>query len=72
MVEGHRNRKFSQNGKFGQNGKLGRSLMCRVTKGRLYNSQVRDHVNMYLCLNVSSSTHNYGCVVIGGNAIAAI
>ena len=46
--------------------------MCRVTKGRLYDSQARDHIIMYLGLNVSSSTHNCGCVVDGGNAMAAI
>ena len=43
VVEGQRNGKFSQNGKFGQNGKLGHSCV-RVTKGRLYDSRVRDHV----------------------------
>ena len=43
-----------------------------MTKGRLYDSQVRDHVIMHLVLNVSSSAHNCGCVVNGGNAMAAI
>ena len=40
LVEGQRNCKFSQNGKFG---KLGHSCV-RVTKGRLYDSRVTDHV----------------------------
>ena len=39
---------------------------------RLYDSLVRDHVIVHLGLNVSSSTHNYGCVVDGVNAMAAI
>ena len=26
----------------------------------------------YICVNVSSSAHNCGCVVDGGNAVAAI
>ena len=65
MVEGQRNGEFSQNGKLG--------LSCaRVTKSRLYDSRVRDHVIVHLGLNVSSSAHNCGCVVDGGNAMAAI
>ena len=32
----------------------------------------RDHVIVHLGLNVSSSAHNYGCVVDGSNAMAAI
>ena len=71
MAEGQRNGKFSLNGKFGQNGKLGHSCV-RVTKGRLYDSRVRDRVIVQLRLNVSSSTNNCGCVVDGGNAMAAI
>ena len=66
-----KNGKFSQNGKFGQNGKLGHSC-TNVTKGKLYGSRVRDHVIVHLSLNVSSSAHNCGCVVDGGNAMAAI
>ena len=50
---------------------LGHSCV-RVTKGRLYDSQVRDHVIMHLGLNVSSFAHNCGCMVNGGNAMAAI
>ena len=57
VVEGQRNGKFSQNVKFGQNGKLGYSCV-RVTKGRLYDSRVSDHVIVHLGLNVSSCTHN--------------
>ena len=57
------------NGKFGQNGKLGHSC-ARVRKGKLYDSRVRDHV-MHLGLNLSSSAHNCGCVVDGGNTMAA-
>ena len=71
MVDGQRNGKFSQNVKFGQNGKLGHSYV-RVTKSRLYDSWVRDHVIVHLGLNVSSSAHNCGCVVDGSNAMAAI
>ena len=70
-VEGQRNGKFNQNCKFGWNGKLGHSCV-RVTKGRLYDSRVRDHATVHLGLNVSSSAHNCGCVVDGGNAMAAI
>ena len=66
-----RNGKFSLKGKFGQNGKLGHSCV-RVTKGRLYDSRVRDHVIVHLGLNVNSSAHNCGCVDDGGNAMAAI
>ena len=62
---------YSQNGKLGQNGELGHSCV-KVTKGRLYNSWVRDHVTVHLGLNVSSSAHNCGCVVDGGNAMAVI
>ena len=65
MVEGQRN------GKFCQNGKLGHSC-ARVTKSRLYDSRVRDHVVVHLGLNVNSSTHNCGCVVDGGCTMAAI
>ena len=65
VVEGQRN------GKFGQNGKLGHSCV-RVTKGRFYGSQVRDHVIVHLGFNVSSSAHNCGCVVDGGNTMTAI
>ena len=41
-------------------------------KGRLYESWARYHVIVHLGVNVSSSTHNCGCVVDGGNAMAAI
>ena len=71
MAEGQRNGKLSLNGKFGQNGKLGHSCV-RVTKGRLYDSRVRDHIILHLSLNVSSSAHNCWCMVDGGNAMAAI
>ena len=68
---GERNGKFSQNGKFGQNGKLGHSC-TNVIKGKLYGSQDSDHAIVHLGLNVSSSAHNCGCVVDGGNAMAVI
>ena len=71
MAEGQRNGKFSFNVKFGQNVKLGHSCV-RVTNGRLCDSRVRDCVIVHLGLNVSSSTHDCGCVIDGGNAIAAI
>ena len=71
VAEGQRNSKFSQNGKFGHRGKLGHSCV-RVTKGRLYDSRVRDGVIVHLGLNVRSSAHNCGCVVNGGNTMAAI
>ena len=44
---------------------------ANVTNGRLFEFQVRDHV-VHLGLNVSSATHNCGCVVGGSNAMAAI
>ena len=50
---------------------LGHSCV-RMTKNRLFDSRVRDHVIVHLGLSVSSSTHNCGCVVDGGNAMAAI
>ena len=70
---GERNGKFSQNGKFGQNGKLGHSR-TNVTKGKLYGSRPRvsDHAIVHLGLNISSSAHSCGCMVDGGNAMAAI
>ena len=37
-----------------------------VTKGRLCDSRVRDHVIVHLGLNVSSSAHDCGCLVNGG------
>ena len=43
-----------------------------MTKGRLYDSRVSDHVVVHLGLNVSSSAHDCGCVVDGGGAMAAI
>ena len=61
--------KGKRNGKFSQNGKLGHSCV-RVIKGKLYDSWVRDHDIVHLGLNVSSYTHNCGCVVDGGNASA--
>ena len=51
--------------------KLGHSC-TNVTKGKLYGSQDSDHAIVHLGLNVSSSAHNCGCVVNGGNAMAAI
>ena len=57
-----------------QNGKLGHSC-TNVTKGKLYGSRQSrdsDHSIVHLGLNVSSSAHNCGCVVDGGNAMAAI
>ena len=36
---------------------------ARVMKSSLYDSQVRDHVT-HLGLNVNSSTHNCGCMVL--------
>ena len=51
--------------------KLGHSC-AGVTKGRLYESRVRDHVVVQLGLNVNISAHDCGCVVNGGNAMAAI
>ena len=43
-----------------------------MTKGKLYGSRDSDHAIVHLGLNVSSSTHNCGCVVDGGKAMAAI
>ena len=42
-----------------------------MTKGKLYCSRDSDHSIVHLGLNVSSSTHNCGCMVDGGNAMAA-
>ena len=57
-----------RNAKFSQNGKLGHSC-TNVTKGKLYGSRVSDRAIVHLGLNVSSSAHNCGCVVDGGNAV---
>ena len=43
-----------------------------MTKGKLYGSWDSDHAIVHLDLNVSSSAHNCGCVIDGGNAMAAI
>ena len=43
-----------------------------MAKGKLYGSRDSDHALVHLGLNVSSSAHNCGCVVDGGNAMAAI
>ena len=43
-----------------------------MTKSRLYDSGVRDHVVVHLGFNVSRSAHNCGGVVDGGNAMTAI
>ena len=63
----------SWNGKLGHswNGKLGDSCV-RGTNGKLYDSQVRDHVIVHSGLNVNSSAHNCGCVVNGSDAMTAI
>ena len=71
MVEAQRNGKFSLNGKFSEKGKLGNTCV-RVTKDRLYESRVSDHVVVHLGLNVSSAAHNCGCVVDGGKTMAEI
>ena len=47
VAEGQRNGRFNLNGKFVQNGKFGHSCV-RVTKGKFYGSQVRDHVIVHL------------------------
>ena len=39
-----------------------------MTKDKLYGSRDSDHAIVHSGLNVSSSAHNYGCVVDGGNA----
>ena len=71
---GERNGMFSQNGKFVQNGKFGKlgHSCTNETKGKLYGSRDSDHAIVHLGLNLSSSAHNCGCVVNGGNAMAAI
>ena len=43
-----------------------------VTKDKPYGSRDSDHTIVHLGLNVSSSAHNCGCVVDGGNTMAAI
>ena len=47
-------------------------MLLGEMKGKLYDSRVSDHVIVHLVLNVSSSAHNCGCVVDGGNATASI
>ena len=68
VAEGQGNVKFSQNCKFGHRGRLGHSCV-RVTKGQaLWLPGQRSCDG----LNVRSSAHNCGCVVNGGNTMAAI
>ena len=50
-------------------GKLGHSCTNVI---KPYGSRVSYHAIVHLGLNVSSSAHNCGCVVDGGNAMAAI
>ena len=51
---------------------LGHSCV-RLMKSRLYESLFRNHFIVHLgLLNVSSSTNNCGCMIDGGNTIAAI
>ena len=47
-------------------------MSALVTKDQLYDSRVRDHVIVHLGITVGSYAHNCGCVVDGGNAMAAI
>ena len=65
MAEGQRNGKLSLNGKLGH-------LCAGVMKSRLYESRVRDHVVVQLGYNINIFAHNCGCVVDGGNTMAAI
>ena len=39
-----------------------------MTKDKLYGSRDSDHAIVHSDLNISSSAHNYGCLVDGGNA----
>ena len=50
-----------RDGNFGQDGKLGHSC-ARVTKGKFFESWVKDHV-VHLGINVRSSAHNCRCVI---------
>ena len=51
---------------------IGHSCIRVQTKGRLHGSWVTDHAIVHLGLNVSSSTHNCGCMVDCSNAVTAI
>ena len=63
---GERNGKFSQNCKFGQNGKFSQN-------GKLsQNGKSGQNCKVHLGPNVSSFTHDCGCVINGGGAMAAI
>ena len=42
-----------------------------MTKAKPYDSRDSDHAIVHLGLNVSSSAHNCGCVVDGGNAMCS-
>ena len=57
---GERNGEFSQNGKFGQNGKLS------------HNGKSGQRGEVHLGPNVSSSSHDCGCMVDGSGAMPAI
>ena len=62
VVEGQKD------GKFSQNGKLCHSC-ARVMKCKLTESQSKIMLFVHLGLNVSSSAHNCGCMIDGGNDI---
>ena len=59
-----------RNGRFSQNGKLGNSCV-RVTKSKLYDSQVRDHA-VHSDLNVKNSAHICRYIVCSSGTVAAI
>ena len=63
---GERSSKFSQNGKFGQNGKF--SQNGKFGQNDMSGQKGKVHFGP----NVSSSTHDLGCVVNGSGAMAAI
>ena len=48
------------------------NIIINYPGSKLYGSRDSDHTIVHLGLNVSSSAHNCGCVVDGGNAMAAI
>ena len=43
-----------------------------MTKGKLNGFRVSDHAIVHLGLNLSSFVYNCGCVVDGGNVMAAV
>ena len=64
--------KFSQNGKFGQNGKFSQNDKFSQNSKFGQHGMSGQKGKVHLGPNVSSFAHDFGCVVNGSGAMAAI